>query len=77
MAFKFNVDLSLNGLRVETGINDRLVGMQADQTLVQDKDLAAAQAKVTQAKDWIASKLPKGKAKQEVVATPIETPTTA
>lgn len=44
--FKFGVELNLKGVRVEAGYNDRVIGTQVDQTLLQEKDIDAAKRQV-------------------------------
>lgn len=87
MGIKINFNAGLNGVRVEAGYNDRLIGVQTDQTILQEKDLEAAESKLQQAKtaieekaseakNWLASKLPKGKKDAAPPATVVPTPAT-
>lgn len=80
MPIHFKVDAGLKGVRVEIGSETRNVGLQTDQTVLQEKDLQAAKRKLDvaghaiketfgNAKAKISSMLP-SKDKVEVVKTP-------
>lgn len=50
MGFKFGLDFSLKGLRIETGAGDRVIGVQADQTILKQEDLDKAKVKIEEGK---------------------------
>lgn len=50
MPAKFEFTAGLKGVRVEAGFNDRIVGIQTDQSVLQEKDIDAAKRQIDLAK---------------------------